>query len=30
VMRFMGETIGASGASSPPGDAGSPAGEVKR
>ena len=30
VMRFMGETIGASGAASPPDDAGSPAGEVKR
>jgi Zn-finger nucleic acid-binding protein len=30
VMKFMGETIGASGAASPPHDAGSPAGEVKR
>ncbi len=30
VMRFMGETIGASGATPPPNDAGSPAGEVER
>lgn len=30
VMKFMGETIAATGAASPPDDAGSPAGEVKR